>query len=96
MLSGYTRQPQRTARRDWTPPSPLPGTRGLAERLGFSKNTGCQGDAEPRGERGGLNDTVGFQFCELIIAGFFQKCLLVKVGLSLAEAPKKLPFTPVL
>lgn len=52
----------------------------------FSKNTGCQGDAEPRGERGGLNDTVGFQFCELIIAGFFQKCLLVKVGLSFIEA----------
>ena len=37
----------------------------------FSKNMGCQGDAEPqagRAEQRGLNDVVGFQFCELIIA----------------------------
>lgn len=36
---------------------------------------GCQGDAEPRAGRagqGGLNDIVGLQFRELIIAAFFR------------------------
>lgn len=42
----------------------------------FSKNMGCQGDAEPqagrqsRAEQGGLNNIVGFQFCEMIITAF--------------------------
>lgn len=54
------------------PPSLLPESRGLVDHLGFSKNTGCQGDGEPQAEQGGLNDTVGSQFCELITAGSFQ------------------------
>lgn len=49
----------------------------------FSKNTGCQGDAEPQAEQGGLNDTVSFQFCELIIVGFFQLPALTAESTSL-------------
>ena len=46
---------------------------------------------EPQAEQGGLNDTVGFQFCELIIAGFFQLPAYSYSRIYFIDASKLLP-----
>lgn len=50
----------------------VPESRGLIDHLGFPKIRVARETRSRRQEQGGLNDTVGFQFCELITAGFFQ------------------------